>query len=43
MNDNFFVSVICGNNQGNQRFGNGTGKQCACILLFPIIFSHLRF
>ena len=42
MND-FFFSVICGNfNQGDQRFGNSVGKQCACILLFSIIFSQLK-
>ena len=41
MND--FFSVICGySNQGDQRFGNSAGKQCACISVFSIIISRLK-
>ena len=39
----FFFSVTYGNfNQGDQRFGNSAGKQCACISLFSTIFSQLK-
>lgn len=39
----FSLYAICATlNQGNSRFGDSTGKQCACISLFLSTFSQLK-